>query len=37
MYLVYSPNQPERPEVLPELLTEQLVIDSMQTARARTP
>lgn len=37
MYLVYSPTQPERPEVLPELLTEQLVIDSMQTARARTP
>jgi len=35
MYLVYSPAQPEQPEVLPELLTEQLVIDSMQTARAQ--
>jgi len=33
MYLVYSPSRPETPEVLPELLTESLVIDSMRAAK----
>jgi thiol:disulfide interchange protein DsbD len=30
MYLLYSPQRPREPEVLPELLTEQLVLDSLE-------
>lgn len=35
LYLVYAPDRPDEPEVLPELLTEQLVIDSLARATAR--
>jgi len=32
MYLVYKPNQPDKPELLPELLTPSLVIDALRRA-----
>lgn len=30
LYLLYSPRKPEEPEVLPELLTERIVLDSLE-------
>jgi len=32
MYLVYSPNEPDDPKVLPELLTPQIVLDALEAA-----
>lgn len=32
MYLVYSPNDRERPQVLPEILTPQIVLDALEAA-----
>lgn len=37
LYLVYSPQRPDDVEVLPELLTEQMVIDAVDRAMAPSP
>ena len=37
LYLVYNPSQPDRPEVLPELLTRQMVRRALQRAAAPRP
>lgn len=37
MYLVYSPGDPDHPQVLPELLTPQVVIDALRRAGPSRP
>jgi len=37
MYLVYSPARPDQPEVLPELLTTDLVVSALERAAATGP
>lgn len=32
LYLVYSPERPDEPEILPEILTEGLVLDALARA-----
>ncbi len=37
MYLVYSPEQPDNPEVLPELLSQSVIIDALRRAGPSRP